>query len=88
MRKPTPAPAAISGAYRVQLGAFSDAGRARALWTSVSRQVSGLKGLQPYLVKAGPITRLQAGPLGSRAAAERLCGQVRSAAQSCLVVAQ
>jgi uncharacterized protein len=72
----------------VQLGAFSDQNRAKALWTSLSRNVAGLRGMQPYLVKAGPITRLQAGPLGSRSDADRLCGQVRAAAQSCLVVSQ
>jgi uncharacterized protein len=77
----------VGGRYRVQLGAFSDANRAKALWSSLSGNVGGLKGMQPYLVKAGPITRLQAGLLGSKAAADKLCGQVRAAAQSCLVIA-
>jgi uncharacterized protein len=91
VRKAPVAPApvrAVSGGYRVQLGAFSDVNRAKALWSSLSRNVGSLKGMQPYLVKAGSITRLQAGPLGSKAAAEKLCGQVRSAAQSCLVVSE
>jgi uncharacterized protein len=87
IRKAVPTPRATTGAYRVQLGAFSDAGRAKALWSSLAGNVSGLKGMQPYLVKAGSITRLQAGPVSSKAGAEQLCNQVRSAAQSCLVVA-
>ncbi len=84
--QPAPVIKSVTGAYRIQLGAFGDASRAKALWTSLSGNVSTLKSLQPYLVKAGSITRLQAGPIASRAAADKLCGQVRGAAQSCLVV--
>ncbi len=87
VKRPAPAPVqSVSGGYRVQLGAFSDQARAKALWSSLSRNVAGLRGKQPYLVKAGSITRLQAGPLPSKAAAEKLCGEVRSAAQSCLAI--
>jgi uncharacterized protein len=82
-------PAAVSGpaGWRVQLGAFGDPGNARALWNSLERRVSGLSGLQPYLVKAGAITRLQAGPFASKAAAEKACGAVKAAGQGCLAVA-
>src|SRR5690606_27472650 len=39
-RPPAPKPAA-AGDWRVQLGAFSDAGRARALWGSLQRSFAG-----------------------------------------------
>lgn len=81
-------PTTVSGpSWRVQLGAFGDPGNARALWNSLERRVSGLNGLQPYLVKAGAVTRLQAGPFASKAAAEKACGSVKAAGQSCLAVA-
>lgn len=86
--KPKPAPAApvraAAGGWRVQLGAFSEDGRARALWTQLSSRVGGLGNLQPYLVKEGRITRLQAGPLGSAADAGRLCGAIKSAGADCI----
>jgi uncharacterized protein len=84
----TPARVAPSGKqWRVQLGAFGEEGRARALFTQLESRISALQSLQPVLVKAGKITRLQAGPLASQNAAEQLCGKVRASGQSCLVVA-
>jgi uncharacterized protein len=86
--QPRPQPAPIAGpGYRVQLGAFGDASKARALYESLERRIDGLTGLQPYLVKAGPITRLQVGPLANKAAADRLCASARGAGQGCLVIA-
>jgi uncharacterized protein len=83
----TPARPAVSGkGWRVQLGAFSDQSKARALWQNLESRVSGLSGLQPYLVQAGSITRLQAGPIGSRAAAEKVCGSVSNSGNACLIV--
>jgi cell division septation protein DedD len=82
---PAPAPAR-SGAWRIQLGAFSEQGRARALWSSLERSVSGLGGLQPFLVKAGPITKLQAGPFATKAQAESQCAAVKRSGQACLAV--
>ena len=79
----TPAPAA-GGDWRVQLGAFGDEGRARALWSQLTRKVSGLSGYQPYLVKAGSITRLQAGPIASSADASRLCSSIKAAGADCM----
>ncbi|NML10852.1 tetratricopeptide repeat protein [Sphingobium sp. AR-3-1] len=78
-----PAPAA-SGGWRVQLGAFGEEGRARALWSQLSRKVSGLSAYQPYLVKAGAVTRLQAGPLASSIDAARLCGAIKAAGADCM----
>ncbi|WIA54080.1 SPOR domain-containing protein [Sphingobium sp. WTD-1] len=79
----TPAPAA-GGDWRVQLGAFGDEGRARALWSQLTRKVSGLSGYQPYLVKAGSVTRLQAGPIASSADASRLCSSIKAAGADCM----
>lgn len=85
---PRPTPAISSGyAWRVQLGAFSQESNARALWASSKKQIASLNPLQPYLVKAGGLTRLQAGPLRSKAEAERLCATLRAHGSTCLIVA-
>ncbi len=88
VREPTvePAPAINGKGWRVQLGAFGDASKARALYSALERRVSALAGLTPYLVKAGSVTRLQAGPLASQSAAERVCSSARAAGQGCLVI--
>ena len=86
--KPTTGPAVIAGkGWRVQLGAFGEEGRARALFTNLEGKVAGLSDLQPFLVKAGAVTRLQAGPLASAAAADRMCATVRAAGNACVPVA-
>lgn len=85
--KPAPTPVVVSGpAWRVQLGAFSDQGNARALWGKLQSRVSALGGLQPYFVKAGTVMRLQAGPIAGKAAAERVCASVKASGQGCLAV--
>ncbi len=86
---PTPRPpveTASGGAWRVQLGAFSEGARANALWTSLRSRVGALAAYQPMIVRAGPVTRLQAGPIASRAAADKLCSAVRAAGQACVPV--
>jgi uncharacterized protein len=80
-----PAPAK-DGGWRIQLGAFSEHGRAKALWTSLSRNVSGLSARQPYLVKAGAVTKLQAGPFASKAQADSQCAAVKATGQACLAI--
>jgi cell division septation protein DedD len=91
--RPAPAPraepvrAAVTGRWRVQLGAFSNQGNAERQWGAVRGRIAGLSGLQHYFVRAGAITRLQAGPFASRAAADRLCASARSAGHACIVVA-
>ncbi len=77
---------AANGDWRIQLGAFSDEGRARSLWSGLERQNASLTGLQPYLVKAGAITKLQAGPFGTQAAAKQACDSVTHAGQACFAV--
>ncbi len=84
---PTPPPVAASGRWRVQLGAFSSAANARRQWDSVSRRVGAVGALDPVYVPAGALTRLRAGPLASRAAADRICAAVRAAGQDCIPVA-
>ncbi len=84
---PAPRSAASGKQWRVQLGAFGEEGRARALFNRLEGQISALSNLQPILVKAGAVTRLQAGPLTSASAADQLCGKVRAAGSSCLVIA-
>lgn len=76
-----PARAAANG-WRIQLGAFGTEEKARTVWTSVSAK-PGLKGLQPAFVKGGTVTRLQAGPLADRAAADRAC---KASGMACFVV--
>lgn len=80
------APAVGSG-WRIQLGAFRDRGNAEALWSRVRGRVSGLRPLQPIMVRAGAVTKLQAGPLGSSGQAASLCRQVKAAGTDCLAVA-
>lgn len=83
--KPAPAKPA-AGDWRVQLGAFSDAARAKALWNSLQPKVKGLADAQPFYVKAGALTRLQAGPFAGKAEAERQCGAIKAAGQPCLTL--
>ncbi len=88
--KPTPAPvrAAASGKWRVQLGAFGNQNKAKALWNTLEKRVSGLNNLQPYLVAAGNITRLQAGPFATKAQANQMCNTVKASGNDCIVKAQ
>jgi uncharacterized protein len=77
--KPAAPPKVAAGRYRIQLGAFKDEGNAKALWA----RVGGKTGGEPFYVRAGAITRLQAGPFASEGDAQRAC---RTAGVSCDVV--
>lgn len=79
-----PVRVAADGDWRVQLGAFSDENKAKGLWSRLEASVSALSGMQPYLVKGGGITRLQAGPLASRAEADSLCASVKASGNDCI----
>jgi cell division septation protein DedD len=83
--KPQPAkPAvAVSGAWRIQLGAFSQRSSAEALFRKLSSN-GALAGRQAYYVPAGAVTRLQVGPFESRAAASAACGALKG--QACFAV--
>jgi cell division septation protein DedD len=82
--KPTPKPkpvitAAPGGGWKVQLGAFSSAAAAKTAWGKISGTAPALTALTPVYTPVGTITRLQAGPLASRAAAEQACHAVKTA---------
>lgn len=77
---------AAGGRWRIQLGAFADAARAEALWRTVSAGRADLADKQSYLVKAGAVTRLQAGPFATRAAAERACAAIRGGSNACFAI--
>ncbi|SNS43898.1 Sel1 repeat-containing protein [Sphingomonas laterariae] len=87
----TPASSPASGkakgrGWRVQLGAFGDADRAERLWRQISAADASLADKQHYVVKAGSVTRLQAGPFGSSAAAEQACAAIRRQDHPCFAV--
>lgn len=84
----TPVAVASSGNWRVQLGAFGDINKAKRLWNNLENQVVGLGQLQPYLVRAGSITRLQAGPFATKSQAENMCGNVKTTGNACIVKAK
>jgi cell division septation protein DedD len=72
---PAPAAAPASGAWRIQLGAFSQRGSAEALFQRLSGKAA-LSGRRPFYIAAGPVTRLQVGPFESKAAATSACRAV------------
>jgi TPR repeat protein len=82
--KPARPAAPASGAWRIQLGAFSKRSSAETLFGKLSGS-SVLAGRRPFYVSAGAITRLQVGPFESRAAAQAACGVLKG--QPCFPVA-
>ncbi len=81
-----PVAARASGPWRIQLGAFSQDSNAEKLWTSLESRVAGLSALQPYLKPAGAITRLQAGPFATQAAAAAVCVKVKATGNACIPI--
>ena len=79
--RPTPRPAPVAakpapvrdGGWRLQLGAFGNAGNARKLGAQMSGRFPGR---QVYYVKSGKLTRVLIGPFASSAEASRACGSV------------
>lgn len=82
-RPASPATAAASGAWRIQLGAFGVAGNALALWAKL-KDNAALGGRQAFYVPAGKLTKLQAGPFATRGEAQAACA--RLGAQGCIPV--
>ena len=80
--RPVEAAAAATGAWRIQLGAFSKEGSAKALYSKLAGK-SALAGRRPFYVPAGGVTRLQVGPFESKAAAQAACNALGVA---CLAV--
>lgn len=87
IRTSAAAAARPAGGWRVQLGAFSSAANAQRQWGSLKGKVGAFASLQPNFVPAGAVTRLQAGPVANRAAADRLCAQAKAAGSACFPVA-
>lgn len=87
---PRPAPVAAaaapatSGPWRVQLGAFSVAANANALWARVKDRPE-LTGRARQAVSAGGVTRLSATGFSSREAAQAACSRLSAAGVTCLV---
>jgi TPR repeat protein len=79
---PTPT---ATGGWRIQLGAFSKRTSAEALFTKLAA-TAALAGREPYYVEAGAVTRLQAGPFASRAAAAAACTALSKQGQPCFPV--
>ena len=77
-------PAATTGPWKVQLGAFSVDGNAEKLWGQLSSR-GELAGKVRLLVPTGRLTRLLAGGYPTRAAAEQACASLKRAGQECLV---
>ena len=75
--------AAASGAWRIQLGAFSQRSSAESLFRKLSGN-GALAGRQAYYVPAGSVIRLQVGPFESRAAASAACSALKG--QACFAV--
>ena len=87
---PKPAPAitpSAGGGWKIQLGAFSSLDGAHVAWTALSGKAPALKALSPTYTAAGNFTRLQAGPLGSKAAATQACATVKTTGGACFPVA-
>lgn len=89
--KPAPKPAIIvssaGGGWKIQLGAFSSPDSAKGAWASLLGRAPALKALSPSYTAAGNFTRLQAGPIGSRAAANDACATVKAAGSACFPIA-
>jgi hypothetical protein len=91
---PTPAGAAsaASGPFRVQIAATKDDSSARTEWVRLQKEHPDLLGTLSLSVERadlgdrGIFFRLQAGPLGDHAAADKLCTQLRAVSVGCLVV--
>lgn len=87
----TPVPAdTVTGnsPWRAQFGAFGVEANARNLWASLGKKYPAVAARQPVYVKAGAVTRLQAGGFANKGQAENLCAAVRKGGQACMVVSK
>ncbi|MGE3690250.1 MAG: SPOR domain-containing protein [Novosphingobium sp.] len=83
-RAATP-PAAASGPWRIQLGAFGVAGNAEALWNRIKSRPE-VAGHARALIPAGRVTKLQATGYASEAAAKSACNRLSSAGVDCIPI--
>ena len=82
VKVPQPAPTSSAGGWRVQLGAFGNRGSAQSLFARLAPKLGGAQG---YYIPVGAMTRLQAGPFASSAAAAQACARLKP--QPCFPVA-
>ena len=81
-----------AGGVRLQLGAVRSEGVAREEWARIKRSNPDLLGrLTAVAIRAdlgdkGVYYRIQAGPVGDPATAERLCGELRQRHLPCIIV--
>mgnify|MGYP001170181030 CR=1 FL=1 len=84
---PRPAPAPVAtGKWRVQLGAYGQMSNADGMWNRVKGRPE-LAGHPRLNVKAGAVTKLQAGGFASQAAAQAACSKLKAAGFECAAVA-
>lgn len=76
---------ATNGAWRIQLGAFSRRASAEGLFGRLSKS-GPVAGLNATYARAGAMTRLQAGPFASKAAAAAACASLAKKGQACFPV--
>jgi cell division protein FtsN len=69
----------------VQLGAFGVAANADRLWSRLASR-SELSGRTKLLVRAGRLTKLQAGGFASQADADAACNRLKAAGNACMAV--
>lgn len=92
--KATPRPttsAAAAGAYRIQIGSVSSQTQARKYWTAQAAKHKDILGklsmnLQQATIKGRVFYRIQGGPLPNRAAASKLCDQLKRRQIGCILV--
>jgi cell division septation protein DedD len=83
--RPNPVAAGASGPWRVQLGAFGVPGNADALWNRLKARPE-LAGKPRLNIKAGAVTKLQAGGFTSEAEARAACTKLSAIGQTCIAV--
>ena len=83
--------ATATGRYRVQLAAVREEADAKRAWEIFQEQLGPLiSGLQPFFERAetsnGIFYRVQVGPFGETAEADRICLELKKQDTSCFVV--
>jgi cell division protein FtsN len=83
--RPPEARTPTTGRWRVQFGAFGNKTNADQLWVRLARHPE-LSGKSRFDVRAGAVSRLQAGPFASEAEARRACAALAPISGACVVV--
>lgn len=86
-KRPAAPAKAVTGPWRVQLGAFGEKANADRLWSRL-RNHRALAARKRFDVAAGPILRLQAGPFASEGEARQACSALAGVHGQCMVLRQ